>query len=155
MLIVLDNLRSAHNVGSILRTAEGLGIRDIYLCGITPGPDDKNVQKTSLGAEHNLIIKELPDTYKCLEELKKEGYRILGLELTDAAVDIAQITAKSKSALVVGNEVSGLSGETLGICDNVIKIPMKGQKESLNVSVAFGIAAYELTKDIDNLHPAS
>lgn len=147
MIVLLDNIRSGHNVGSIMRTCDALGIREIHLCGITPDLSDKKVSKTALGAQVNLQIIEKTDTYTDIQELKSLGYTIVGLEVSKAAVDVSEFEPPEKLALVVGNEVSGLSDETLKQCDAIVQIAMKGIKESLNVSVAFGIAAYELTKN--------
>lgn len=146
MIVILDNLRSALNVGSILRTCDALGITEVYLCGITPSITDNKVRKTSLGAENNIKITDCPSTFDCLSVLKSKGYQIIGLELTENSINIKKVKVAPKSALVVGNEVSGLNEETLSLCDVVTEIPMSGIKESLNVSVAFGIAAYEMTK---------
>jgi tRNA G18 (ribose-2'-O)-methylase SpoU len=145
MIIVLDNLRSAHNVGSIIRTCDALGIKEIHFCGITPGPGDKRVKKTALGAEKNIIAKERIDTYSDLEGLKKDGYRVIGLEITKNARNLGELKENGQIVLVVGNEVSGLSEETQRQCHLITQIPMRGIKESMNVSVAFGIAAYIIT----------
>lgn len=144
MIIILDNIRSAHNVGSIIRTCDALGIKEIHLCGISPGLSDKKVGKTSLGAERSLKILEIPDTYHDLIELRQRGYQIIGLEISERAVEVSKLKASNKSALVIGNEVSGLSEEIMNLCDDIVQIKMQGIKESLNVAVAFGIAAYEL-----------
>ena len=146
MIVILDNLRSALNVGSILRTCDALGITEVYLCGITPSITDNKVLKTSLGAEGNIKITETPDTFDTVRSIKGNGYQIIGLELTKDSVDIRKVKADHKSALIVGNEVGGLNEEILSLCDVVTEIPMSGIKESLNVAVAFGIAAYEMTK---------
>lgn len=144
--MLLDNIRSAYNVGSILRTCDALGIKDVHFCGITPSGDDRQVQKTSLGAEKNIKMLYYGDTYTDIEALRTKGYKIIGLELSKRSIDLSEAPAGIKAVLVVGNEVSGLSEETMTQCDALIQIPMKGIKESLNVSVAFGIAAYELLR---------
>lgn len=146
MILVLDNLRSSYNVGSILRTCDALGVEEVYFCGITPGPTDKKVQKTALGAEKNIKPTETSSTYDTVTKLRTDGYQIIGLELSDKAVDLDKIHPSAKCALIVGNEVSGISEEIMELCDSIAQIPMKGIKESLNVSVAFGIAAYALTR---------
>jgi len=146
MIVILDNLRSSYNVGSILRTCDALGIDEVYICGITPGPDDNKVQKTALGAEKNIRFTEANSTYDTVTRLHSDGYQIIGLELSSTAIDLDKIHPSTKCALIVGNEVSGISEEIMELCDSVAQIPMKGIKESLNVSVAFGIAAYTLTR---------
>jgi tRNA G18 (ribose-2'-O)-methylase SpoU len=145
MIAILNNIRSAHNVGSIIRTCDALGIKRVWVCGITPGLENNKVLKTSLGAEKNVEIKSATDIRELILEIKNK-YKIYGLELSDGAVPIGQVKLDDKCALVVGNEVSGIDEEILSLCDQIFYIPMKGIKESLNVSVAFGIAAYELTK---------
>jgi 23S rRNA (guanosine2251-2'-O)-methyltransferase len=144
MIVVLDNIRSAYNVGSIIRTCDALGIKEIYLCGLTPGCDSKRVLKTSLGAENNVLCTYFPSTKTACEVLAKDKYRLIALELTKGSMCIDKIEATEPFALIVGNEVSGVSEDILLLSSSVVHIPMKGTKESLNVSVAFGIAAYTL-----------
>jgi tRNA G18 (ribose-2'-O)-methylase SpoU len=146
MIVVLDNLRSAYNVGSILRTCDALGIKEVYFCGITPDDRDPKVQKTALGAADNINKTYKSDTYSSIKSLKNNGYKVIGLEINKNSLEVSKAQHFNKMALIVGNEVCGLSDETIEQCDVLIQIPMKGIKESLNVSVAFGIAAYELTK---------
>lgn len=147
MIVVLDNLRSALNVGSILRTCEGLGIKKVFICGITPGVENEKVKKTALGAENNLSIKEFKSVVECLEEVRERGIPIYSLELTQNAKDIADFNPGKNFVLVVGNEVSGVSSEALELSNEHLKIEMKGKKESLNVAIAFGIAAFTLLKN--------
>jgi 23S rRNA (guanosine2251-2'-O)-methyltransferase len=147
MIVVLDNIRSALNVGSVFRTCDAFSISDVYLCGITPGIENRKVTKTSLGAEKNLDIKIFATTKEAVLSLKKTGYLLYGLEIAKNAKDIGEMrnmTGNDRVALVVGNEVSGISDDILGLCDLVFQIPMRGIKESLNVAVAFGIAIYAL-----------
>ncbi|MBW6431825.1 TrmH family RNA methyltransferase [Patescibacteria group bacterium] len=142
MIAVLDNLRSAQNVGSIIRTCDALGIKEIYLCGITPDHNNKKVLKTSLGAEQNIKINIVSSTRDALTKIRKRGFKIIGLEINKKSQDINEFTATGDFALVIGNEVSGISDEIIESCDHLLHIPMQGIKESLNVSVAFGIASY-------------
>jgi 23S rRNA (guanosine2251-2'-O)-methyltransferase len=144
MIVVLDNLRSAQNVGSIIRTCDALGISEVYLCGITPDIKNPKVLKTSLGAEANILIHDGIQTLDAVKKLSGEGKDIVALELTDDAVPVSEVKGGDNTVLVVGNEVSGISEDILKLSDQVVMIPMQGIKESLNVSVAFGIAAYEL-----------
>jgi 23S rRNA (guanosine2251-2'-O)-methyltransferase len=144
MIIILDNLRSALNVGSIIRTCDALGIREVYLCGITPGIDNPKVKKTSLGAEQSVKTHSAASTIEAVKDLKAKGYQILPLELTPDAEDVSKFSPSGDVVLVIGNEVSGVSSDVIEISDSVVMIPMQGTKESLNVSVAFGIAAYSL-----------
>jgi len=157
MIAVIHNVRSLHNVGAILRTADGAGLERIYLTGITPSPLDRfgkarpQLAKVSLGAEDVVPWEKVVSTAGLLKKLKKEGYRIFALEQAKGAVPYYKASGKGKGerrkkvALVVGNEVKGLPLSVLKLADKIIEIPMLGAKESLNVSVAFGIAAYQLT----------
>ena len=134
-VVVCDNLRSCYNVGSIFRTADALKIDFLYLCGITPDPKNnfERIQKTALGAIENMEWEKVKNTWRILEKLKKENFFIIGLERT-----------KNSIPFVLGNEVKGLSKKILKRCDFILEIPMEGIKESLNVSVAFGIIGYYL-----------
>jgi tRNA G18 (ribose-2'-O)-methylase SpoU len=158
MIVILDNIRSLHNVGSIFRTADAVGVEKLYLCGITPSPLDRfgvvrgDVAKVSLGAENTVPWESVASTSRLITSLKKQGYTIVALEQDVRAVpyfqyaDGSRVVARDdrKIALVLGAEVEGVSPAVLKKCDAIIDIPMSGKKESLNVSVAFGIAAYGL-----------
>jgi tRNA G18 (ribose-2'-O)-methylase SpoU len=153
LIAVLDNIRSLYNVGSIFRTADAFNIDKIYLSGYTPAPikdrQKKEIHKTALGAEEFIKWEKSGQTWKLLENLKKQGFYIVALETDKKAINISEFNSskiKKKVVLVVGNEVKGLSQQILKRCDKIIKIPMLGKKESLNVSVAFGIAAFCLRK---------
>lgn len=149
---VLHDIRSAHNVGSIFRTADGAGFSRVVLSGYTPAPLDrfgrsvKEIAKTALGAEKILPWEQYATLEEAAAKLKSDGYAIVGLEQDGGAVDYREFTPpqSGKIALVVGNEVDGLAPEDRALCDVLIEIPMHGKKESLNVAVAFGIAAYRL-----------
>lgn len=151
---VITNVRSMGNVGSIFRTADGAGLDKLYLAGLTPAPFDifgaprPQIQKTSLGAEKWVPWEHVKSVPALLKRLKKEGYKIIALERARGSVPYNEIKIKrrDKIAIVVGHEVRGLSPSILKLADRIAEIPMRGRKESLNVSVAFGIAAYELAK---------
>ncbi len=146
IVAVLDNIRSALNVGSIFRSCEGAGIREIYLCGITPTPDNGKVRKTALGAEESVRWQHNWSLRDVLEQLKSEGVMIWALEGGTSAQNlfhaIKSIPDMKKVALIVGNEVSGVDPAGVELADRVVYLPMMGVKESLNVATAFGIAAY-------------
>jgi tRNA G18 (ribose-2'-O)-methylase SpoU len=152
LVAVLHNIRSVHNVGSIFRTADGAGVGKLYLCGITPSPFDrfKNVRpdfaKVALGAEKSVAWAMEKDTATTIVALKKEGYEIFALEQSARAVPYYSVrpSGEKKIALILGAEVDGIPDDLLALADRVIDIPMHGGKESLNVSVAFGVAAYGL-----------
>ncbi|MFZ3009865.1 MAG: TrmH family RNA methyltransferase [Candidatus Microsaccharimonas sp.] len=157
IVVIAHNIRSTHNVGSIFRTSEGFGVSKIILSGYTPYPavsgdnrlphiSDKltaQIHKTALGAETMVpfIYQEGLD----LNDLKKQGYRIVALEQDTRSVSLDIYKAPDKIALLLGEEVEGITPELLDECDDIIEIPMHGQKESFNVSVAAGIALYALT----------
>ncbi len=142
--VMLDNVRSALNVGSIFRTADGTGICKLYLCGITPSPDNPKVSKTALGAEFSLPWEKHNNAVILAKQLKSVGYRFWALEDlpgAQALFDVDHGTADPGIILVIGNEVCGIDPGVLALCDKVIAIPMLGKKQSYNVAVAFGIAA--------------
>lgn len=144
--VVCDNIRSLYNVGSIFRTSDALGVSKVWLGGITGTPEQKGVQKVALGAENSVAWEYISQTWRAVEKLKKQGFKIVALELTKDSKNIKLFKPDYPLALIIGNEVSGVSPILLKRCDDIIQIPMKGIKESLNVSVAFGIATYELAK---------
>lgn len=144
--VILDNIRSRENVGSIFRTADAVGVAKIYLCGITPKPPHEKISKTALGAEKWITWEYHRQTWQLLKKLKKENYKIIALEQTKESANIFVFRPKFPLVLIVGNEVKGLSPKILKYCDKKIAIPMLGKKESLNVSVAAGIALYQLIK---------
>lgn len=145
LVAVLDNIRSAYNVGSMFRTAECAYISELVLCGITARPPHKEIEKTALGATQLLPWRYFPDTLEAVRVLKNEGWRIAALEITDESVPIQAVGSEHfPLALVVGNEVTGVDDRVLSTADLVVEIPQYGEKESLNVAVAFGIAVFLL-----------
>ena len=149
---VLDNLRSVHNVGSIFRTSNAVGIEKIYLCGTTPTPLDKKGErrkdfaKVALGAEDTVAWEYHESTADCVKKLKAEGFYILALEQDNNSVDykVVDSSGKENLAFVIGNEVEGITKDVLEIADMTVEIPMLGTKESLNVTIAFGVAVYRI-----------
>lgn len=143
--LVLHNIRSAYNVGSIFRTADAAGISKIYLGGYTPNPDQESkIFKTSLGAEKTVPWEHHRQTWWLLEKLKKKRFHIIALEQAKGAIDYRKFKPEFPMILILGNEVRGLSQKISKHADQIIEIPMRGQKESLNVSVAAGIILYHL-----------
>jgi tRNA G18 (ribose-2'-O)-methylase SpoU len=146
LTVLLEDIRSLWNVGSIFRTADGAGFDHIYLCGITGTPPRKEIAKTSLGAEDVIPWQFERSALHILPELKKQGVTIVGLERTKDSVPLTEVlnngSVQAPLCLILGNEVTGISFEALEQCDYVVELPMRGMKESLNVAVAFGIAAY-------------
>lgn len=144
--LVLDNIRSRENVGSIFRTADAAGVSKIYLCGITPTPPHDKISKTALGAENWIPWEYQKRTINLLKKLKQHGINTTALEQTTESKNVFKFKPKFPLALALGNEVKGLSPKILKYCDKKIAIPMYGKKESLNVAVAAGIALYQLIK---------
>jgi tRNA G18 (ribose-2'-O)-methylase SpoU len=145
LVVVCDNIRSTHNVGSIFRTADGAGVDRIYLCGITPRPPRPDINKVSLGAETSVPFSYRADVVRLLMSLKKKGFTIIALENNiPGSVIYTKCAPQFPVALVVGSEVGGIGKAVLASTDHAVFIPMHGVKESLNVSVAFGIVAYAL-----------
>jgi 23S rRNA (guanosine2251-2'-O)-methyltransferase len=146
LAVLLDNVRSAWNVGSILRSADGFGCTHAYLCGITPTADNEAVTKTSLGAQDSVPWSYHKDAVKLVKGLKKEGWKVYALEEEKRAISLeSDGGAPILQLLIVGNEVTGVDPELLDLCDAIFYIPMRGDKKSFNVAIAFGIAAYALT----------
>jgi 23S rRNA (guanosine2251-2'-O)-methyltransferase len=147
LVVLVDNIRSAWNVGSILRSADGFGFSHAYLCGITPTPEQEAVQKTSLGAEDFVTWSHHKDAVKLVKGLRLEGWKIVGLEEDRRAISVNKFEAaidQQPTVLIIGNEVTGVDPGLLKLCDEILYIPMHGQKRSFNVAVAFGVAAYAL-----------
>ncbi|HET9721448.1 MAG TPA: TrmH family RNA methyltransferase [Candidatus Saccharimonadales bacterium] len=160
VVLVVDNVRSAYNVGSLLRTADGLGVKKVYLSGYTPYPKQQNdsrpphvqgrvtneIAKTALGAQDSVDWEHIEQIESVLGELKKNGYQIAALEQTSSAINLNEFSPKSVVALIVGNEVNGLDSRSLELAQIHVQIPMTGQKESFNVSVAAAITLYYLIR---------
>ena len=147
---LLDNIRSAYNVGAIFRTANGVGLRHLYLCGLTPTPaKNPAINKTALGAELISPWSQHLNALTLALNLREEGYALVGLECTSKATPIYRFRGEPPDdrpmVLIVGNERAGVDPGLLDLCDQVLALPMMGEKESLNVAVAFGVAAYWLT----------
>ncbi len=143
-VLILPNIRSGHNVGAIFRTADGAGVDKLYLTGYTPCPPHPQVDKVSLGAEKWMPWEYRKQPGKLLKELKQMGYTIIALEQTKHSKDMFSWQPTFPLVLVLGNEKTGVSKSLLKYCDQAIEIPMRGKKNSLNVSVATGIAIYHI-----------
>ena len=150
LVVVLDNVRSMHNVGAVFRTADAFIVEKIVLCGITPQPPHREIHKAALGATESVDWNYEKNISEALENLKKENYQIVGIEQTSNSEIITdyQIKKDQKYALVLGNEVDGLSDEALSIYDTFLEIPQLGTKHSLNVSVCAGIVMWEFFKNL-------
>lgn len=147
--VLVDNVRSLWNVGSILRTADACGVREVVLSGITGAPPRVQISKTALGAERAVAWRYRADTGEALRELVAQGYIPVAVETTPRAVSIETLDWPSRVCLVIGNEVAGVAPEVLEACPLHASIPMRGVKDSLNVAVAFGIVAHHVARVLD------
>jgi tRNA G18 (ribose-2'-O)-methylase SpoU len=147
---LLDNVRSAWNVGAIFRTADGLGVEKLHLCGITPTPGNASVAKTALGAEKNIPWTASKNALTAALALQSAGARLWALEQDERAIPLGEQSLETllseKIVLIVGNEVTGVDPALLDLCERIVFIPMRGQKRSLNVEVAFGVAVSWLVR---------
>ena len=150
LVVVLDNVRSMHNVGAIFRTADAFLIEKVVLCGITPQPPHREIHKAALGATESVDWVYEKDIAEALQNLKKENFQLIGIEQTSDSKKITDysINKEEKYALVLGNEVDGLSEEALSFYDTFLEIPQLGTKHSLNVSVCGGIVMWEFFKSL-------
>lgn len=144
LCVVLNDIRSLHNVGTMFRTADGAGVEKIWLCGITGYPPQGGIAKTALGAQNHVPWEYREDVLALIKELKKQGYQIVLLEQMQGSISHEAFKANSPACLVVGNEMTGIAESLQSLCDAAIEIEMDGIKNSLNVAVAFGIAVYQL-----------
>ncbi len=148
IVVVLENIRSMQNVGSVFRTADAFLIEAIYLTGYTPQPPHRDIQKTALGATETVHWKYFSKTTQAIDVLKASGYKIYGIEQVENSISLEQFQRKQveKTALIFGNEVTGVEQDTLLQCNGCIEIPQLGMKHSLNISVAAGVVLWEMVR---------
>lgn len=148
VIVVLDNIRSMHNVGSVFRTADAFLMQGIFLCGYTPQPPHRDIHKTALGATETVEWQYFQDITEAIRRLKDEGYKIFAVEQVSDSISLQALTTREtgKLAVIFGNEVSGVGEQALALCDGSIEIPQWGMKHSLNISVAAGIVLWELVR---------
>ena len=151
VVIVLDNIRSQNNIGSVFRTADAFRIESIFLCGITATPPHREIHKTALGATDSVTWEYWKETIEAIGELKKRDYKILSIEQAEGSLSLDQLKldTENKYALVLGHEVRGVDQNVVNLSDNCIEIPQYGTKHSLNISVAAGIVIWEVFKQFD------
>lgn len=148
IVVVLDNIRSLSNIGSVFRTSDAFNVEKIYLCGITATPPHREIQKTAIGATNSVAWEHVDDTLDIVQKLKSEGYKICTVEQTEKTVllqDVSKLNG-DRFALVLGNEVDGVDQRVIDESDYVIEVPQFGTKHSLNVSVCTGVVLWEFTK---------
>ncbi|MDR2086780.1 MAG: RNA methyltransferase [Dysgonamonadaceae bacterium] len=147
LVVILDNVRSLHNVGSVFRTSDAFLLEAVYLCGITATPPHAEIHKTALGAENSVEWRYFENTSDAVEELKQRGYEIIAVEQAENSVAADKFSSgNEKRAVILGNEVKGIDQKVMNQCDSCIEIPQFGAKHSLNVSIAAGIIIWEMFK---------
>ena len=148
VVVVLDNIRSMHNVGSVFRTADAFLLEAIYLCGYTPQPPHRDINKTALGATETVSWKYFANTKEAVEQLKEAGYKVYAVEQVEKSIMLDEFPVDNidRIAVVFGNEVSGVEEDVLKLCDASVEIPQLGMKHSLNISVAAGIVLWEFVR---------
>lgn len=144
IIIILDNVRSLNNVGSVFRTADAFLVEAIYLCGITGTPPNKEIYKTALGADETVSWQYFENTMQAVEACKQNGYKVFAVEQVEGSTMLNEFTAPNNIALVFGNEVNGVLTEVVSAADGCIEIPQDGSKHSLNISVSVGIVVWHV-----------
>jgi tRNA G18 (ribose-2'-O)-methylase SpoU len=146
IVIVLDNIRSLNNIGSVFRTADCFRLKEIHLCGITATPPHREIQKTALGATESVDWKYFENTKESITELKKSGYQVYAIEQAENSISLENFVpdSKSKYALIFGNEINGVDDKVIELSDHCIEIPQYGTKHSFNISVSVGIVMWQL-----------
>lgn len=149
VIVVMDNIRSMHNVGSVFRTADAFLLEAIYLCGYTAQPPHRDINKTALGATETVNWKHFESTVAAVKELQEKGYKVYAIEQVESSISLENfsIDADEKTAVVFGNEVEGVQQEVIALCNGCIEIPQLGMKHSLNISVAAGIVLWEIVRN--------
>lgn len=147
IVVVLDNIRSMNNVGSVFRTSDCFRIEKIMLCGITATPPHREIRKTAIGAEETVEWEYHEHTKDAISNLQNEGYKIAAIEQTENSIGLSQFIPEDKTAIVFGNEVDGVAEEVIAMCDTVIEIPQFGTKHSFNIAVSAGIVIWEMNKN--------
>lgn len=153
LIVILDNVRSLHNVGSVFRTSDAFLIEAVYLCGITSTPPHPEIHKTALGAENSVEWKYFQDCHQAISEIKQNNYTVYSVEQAEGSIMLPQLTLDSekKYAVVFGNEVKGVQQSIIDMCDGCVEIPQFGTKHSLNVSVTAGIIIWEFATKLKNI----
>jgi 23S rRNA (guanosine2251-2'-O)-methyltransferase len=147
VIVVLENIRSAYNVGSIFRTADAFLLQSIYICGYTAFPPHKEIKKTALGADESVAWKHFKNIAEAIEEIRTEGFKVYAVEQAENSWKLGSFeTENDKIAVILGNEVTGVEQATIALCDGVIEIPQLGMKHSLNVATAAGVVLWELVR---------
>lgn len=152
LIAVLENIRSAYNVGSVFRTADAFLLEAIYITGYTALPGHKEIKKTALGAEESVDWLHFSNTAAAIQKLKEDGYKVLAVEQTQNShlLNTIELSCTEKTALIFGNEVIGVEESTIALCDGCLEIPQYGTKHSLNIATAAGVVFWEIVRGRDN-----
>lgn len=146
VIALLENVRSAYNVGSVFRTADAFLIEAVYLTGYTARPPHKEIKKTALGAEETVHWKHFPSAVEAIDNLRDNGYKVFAVEQVENSISLEKFIPAEKTAVIFGNEVTGVEQTTIGLCDGTIEIPQLGMKHSLNIATAAGVVLWELVR---------
>jgi 23S rRNA (guanosine2251-2'-O)-methyltransferase len=146
VIAVLENVRSAYNVGSVFRTADAFLINAVYLTGYTARPPHKEIKKTALGAEDTVDWKHFSSATEAIQHLREKGYRVFAVEQVENSISLEKFQGEEKVAVIFGNEVTGVEQSTIALCDGTIEIPQLGMKHSLNIATAAGVVLWELIR---------
>jgi tRNA G18 (ribose-2'-O)-methylase SpoU len=147
IVVVLENIRSAYNVGSVFRTADAFLVEAIYIIGYSAKPPHKEIRKTALGAEETVNWKYFKSSAETIDELKKDGYKVYAVEQAVDSLPLQEFNISGKTAVIFGNEVTGIEQTTIHLCDGCIEIPQLGMKHSLNIATAAGVVLWELVRE--------
>lgn len=155
LVLVLDNVRSMNNVGSIFRTADAFLLEGIYLCGITAQPPHREIEKTALGATSTVVWKYFKNTTEAIQELKQNDFIVIAVEQTDSSIPLLKFSPspKKKYALIFGHEMNGISEEAIQLSDLALEVPQYGTKHSLNIAVCAGIVVWDIYSKLNNNYP--
>jgi 23S rRNA (guanosine2251-2'-O)-methyltransferase len=144
LIVVLDNIRSLNNIGSVFRTADAFRVESVFLCGITACPPHRDIHKTALGATESVDWRYFEKTSEAIKHLKENNFQIVGIEQTDNSINLLEYIPEGKTAIILGNEVEGVDSEVLELCESTVEIPQEGTKHSLNISVCAGIVIWHI-----------
>lgn len=149
LIVVLENIRSAYNIGSVFRTADAFLLEAVYICGYSAKPPHKEIKKTALGAEDSVHWKGFANAGEAVEELKQDGYKVFAIEQVENSLKLhkCNFNTNEKIAIVLGNEVTGVEQSTIAVCDGTIEIPQLGMKHSLNIATAAGVVIWEIVRN--------
>lgn len=151
LVVILDNIRSLNNIGSVFRSSDAFAIEKIYLCGYTATPPHREIRKTAIGATESVNWEHQENVLEVIKDLKNKSYEVYAIEQTENSIGLQDFTPKGKTAIIMGNEVDGVQQEAIDLCDGVIEIPQEGTKHSLNISVSCGIVLWDIYQKLKSI----